>query len=129
MSKNITTFVDQIGRVIIGETVEDTKDKLKVKNPAIIHIGQNPQTGQLQVQTIPYFFREFIAQSKQKEGSTWTFLKNNIVVGETEIDERLIEQYDRLSSATVTPAPVPATATGTQKPNKAEVIKLFDDEK
>jgi len=129
MSKNITTFVDQIGRVIIGETVEDTKDKLKVKNPAIIHIGQNPQTGQLQVQTIPYFFREFIAQSQQKEGSTWTFLKNNIVVGETEIDERLIEQYDRLSSATVTSAPVPATATGTQKPNKAEVIKLFDDEK
>ena len=62
MSKtlNVTTFVDHIGRVILGEVVSDTKDTLNIKNPAIVHIGQNPQTGQIQVQTIPYFFREFV---------------------------------------------------------------------
>lgn len=127
MSKtNVTSFVDHIGRVIIGEVVSDAKDTLKVKNPAIIHIGQNPQTGQLQVQTIPYFFREFVDPSKHKEGTTWYFGKDKIVTGDVSLDERLVEQYEKLFTGVPAQAvPQPRSSGSTPK---AEVIKLFDDE-
>jgi hypothetical protein len=128
MSKtNITSFVDHIGRVIIGEVVSDTKDTIKVKNPAIIHIGQNPQTGQLQVQTIPYFFREFVDPAKHKDGTVWNFGKDKIVTGDVTLDERLIEQYEKLFTGAPMQAVPQPRATGSA-PNKAEVIKLFDDE-
>jgi len=131
MSKNtktVSTFVDHIGRVILGEIVSDTKDTLKVKNPAIVHIGQQPQTGQLQVQTIPFFFKEFIDQKSQKEGSVWSFNKENVVVGEVDLDERLVEQYEKIFSNN--PLTIPTANTGAKSSgvNKAEVIKLFDDE-
>ena len=126
MSKNITTIVDQVGRVIIGEVIEDTKTNLKLKNPAIIHIGQNPQTGQIQVQTLPYFFREFLNPKTAEKGTSWSFTKDKIVVGEVDLDERLATQYERLFSA------VPAAAQPAVQKNSgkggAEVIKLFDDE-
>lgn len=127
MSKtlNVTTFVDHIGRVILGEVVSDTKDTLKIKNPAIVHIGQNQQTNQIQVQTIPYFFREFVAASAQKEGTTWNFSKDKIVTGEVELDARLIEQYEKLFTSTVMSAPAPQQRTAAA--DKAEVIKLFDE--
>ena len=127
MSKtlNVTTFVDHIGRVILGEVVSDTKDTLKIKNPAIVHIGQNQQTNQIQVQTIPYFFREFVAASAQKQGTTWNFSKDKIVTGEVELDARLIEQYEKLFTSTVMSAPAPQQRTAAA--DKAEVIKLFDE--
>ena len=63
MSKtnSIVTFVDHIGRTIIGGNEGDTDKGVAflVKNPAIIHV-QPTQTGQLNVQTIPMFFREFL---------------------------------------------------------------------
>jgi len=128
MSKtlNVTTFVDHIGRVILGEVVSDTKDTLKIKNPAIVHIGQNPQTGQIQVQTIPYFFREFVAANAQKEGTTWNFGKDKIVTGDVELDSRLIEQYEKLFSG-VPQAVAPAPQQRSAGADKAEVIKLFDE--
>jgi hypothetical protein len=123
-NKNLVTFVDQIGRVIVGEVVTDTKESVKLKNPAIIHIGQNPQTGQIQVQTIPYFFREFVSTDSQKEGTTWKFLKSSIVEGDVNLDERLVTQYERLFTAPLaSPAPVAGKSQGA-----AEVVKLFDDE-
>ena len=127
MSKtlNVTTFVDHIGRVILGEVVSDTKDTLKIKNPAIVHIGQNQQTNQIQVQTIPYFFREFVAASAQKQGTTWNFSKDKIVTGEVELDARLIEQYEKLFTSTVMSAPAPQQRTAAA--DKAEVIKLCDE--
>jgi len=122
--KNLVTFVDQIGRVIVGEVVADTKESVKLKNPAIIHIGQNPQTGQIQVQTIPYFFREFVSADSQKEGTTWKFLKSSIVEGDVNLDERLVTQYERLFTA-----PLAAAVPGAGKSQgAAEVVKLFDDE-
>lgn len=132
MSKNtktISTFVDHIGRVILGEVVSDSKETLKVKNPAIIHIGQQPQTGQLQVQTIPFFFREFVSSKAQKEGTVWSFNKDSVVVGEVDLDERLIEQYERIFTNNPLPQAPQVNPVGKQSANnKAEIIKLFDDE-
>lgn len=118
MSKqNIVTFIDHIGRTIIAEQTDATKDKLVVKNPAILHVQPTPQ-GQLNVQTIPLYFKEFISEKNRENGSTWSFNKHSIVEAvDVENDSRLIEQYNRLFSAQ------PAQAAA--QPEK--VIKLFDE--
>lgn len=113
---NIITFIDHIGRTILGEQVEDTKDHLTVKNPAIIHVQPTPQ-GQLNVQTIPLYFREFVSDKNKGDGTTWKFNKSSVVVGvDIENDARLLEQYKRLFTAAPT-----ATA------DDQKVIKLFDE--
>jgi len=124
MSKKITTIVDQVGRVVIGEVLEDSKSALRLKNPAIIHIGQNPQTGQIQVQTLPYFFREFLNPKTAEQGTSWSFNKEKIVQGELDLDERLVTQYEKLFTQPLASTPQPAKNSG----GGAEVIKLFDDE-
>jgi len=128
MSKKLITFIDPIGRTIIGEEVSVTKEKLKVKNPAIIHVAQNNQTGQLQVQTLPLFFREFINPAKHNDGTVWEYNVNRVVIGSVELDPRLTIQYDKIF-APIDPSAAPASApsTGGGKKSGAEVIKLFDE--
>lgn len=116
--QNIITFIDHIGRTILGLLVEETKDAILVKNPAIIHV-QPTQQGQLNVQTIPLYFREFIGD-KSKNETTWKYNKSSIVLGvNIDNDSRLIDQYHKLFAATV-----PATAAGE---SNEKVIKLFDE--
>lgn len=119
MAKNITTFVDHIGRTTIGEFVSDTDNgaSFLVKNPAILHVQPTPQ-GQLNVQTIPLFFREFIGGKNKEEGTTWKYHYSNVVIGtNVENDARLLEQYERLFSEPV--------AAPTAEPS---VVRLFDEE-
>jgi len=112
----IITFIDHIGRTMIAEEIENNDTVLTVKNPAIIHV-QPTQQGQLNVQTIPLYFREFVSDRNKNAGTTWKFNKTNIVVGvDVENDNRLLEQYNKLFAA----APV---ATGDEQ----KVIKLFDE--
>ena len=61
---DITTIVDQVGRTVIGVEVKSTKDVLVLNNPVIIHVQPNQQNGQLQVQSFPYLFMEFIKGDK-----------------------------------------------------------------
>lgn len=127
--KNITVFVDSIGRTIYGEEVESKQDDVvKVKNPAIINVVPNQQTGQLQVQVLPYFFNEFL-EAKEKGDTTWAFPKANITFGEdVELDSKLIEQYEKMfnPSAIITPGE-PTIATPAEAATKAKVVKLFED--
>lgn len=117
---NLVTFIDHIGRTIIAETTDKTdKNKLVVKNPAILHV-QPTQQGQLNVQTIPLYFKEFISEKNRESGTTWSFNRNTIVEAvDVENDPRLIEQYVRLFSAQ------PAAPAAVALPEK--VIKLFDE--
>lgn len=112
----IVTFIDSIGRTILGEAAEQTDSLLKVKNPAMINVAQT-QNGQLQVQLIPLFFAEFVADSSKKEGTVWSYNLNSVVLGQVDLDARLTEQYTRIFSG------VPASAPAEQEP----VIKLFDE--
>lgn len=121
-SLKLATFVDHVGRTIIAEQVDEAKDTLKVKNPAIIHV-QPMQNGQLNVQTIPLYFREFVSENNRKNGTVWAFNKANIVIGQDVVnDDRLVEQYVKLFSND----PVKATAAQVEPENKDKVIKLFD---
>jgi hypothetical protein len=118
--QNLITFIDHIGRTILATLVDQDKNSLTVKNPAIIHV-QPTQQGQLNVQTIPLFFREFVGEKSRTEGTVWKFNLATVVLGiDIDNDPRLVEQYVRLFSA----APIAQPATGG---TNEQVIKLFDE--
>jgi len=120
MSETIT-FIDNIGRNVIGTLVEKTDTVLKIKNPAVINIAQ-AENGQLQVQIIPLFLAEFLAESVRAEGTVWAYNSANVTVADPfEIDARLVEQYARISSG--------AFAGGAQPQQQVpdSVVKLFDE--
>jgi hypothetical protein len=113
----IQTIVDHIGRTVLGIVKEDTKNSITLFNPVIIHVQPDQQTGQLQVQSFPYIFMEFL---KDKEQNNWTFDKSAIAVSDVQLDERIIEQYDNINN----PKP-PVLEKGD---SDGDVVKLFDDE-
>ena len=124
MSENqnkIVVFFDAVGRTILGEKLEDktTKDILVVKNPAVVHIMPNQQTGQLQLQILPLFFKEFLAD--KDTGTVWNYLRANITEAvDVVFDFKLEAQYRQIF--TNVPAPAPQQPQGSP-----EVIRLFDE--
>ncbi len=125
MSENqnkIVVFFDPVGRTILGEKIEaETTDKsLTIKNPAVVHIMPNQQTGQLQLQILPLFFKEFLAE--KDAGTLWKYNRENITEAvDVTFDFKLEAQYRQIFSAT--PAAVPAS----QSQTAPDTIKLFDD--
>ena len=116
---NKITFIDQVGRTILAEAVETTTTQLVVKNPAMINVNQL-QNGQLQVQLYPLFFAEFLSESSRVAGTTWKFnLAQIVTTDDAVVDQRLVEQYDRVFGA---------KAPAVSAPAETPVIKLFDDE-
>ena len=119
---NLKIFVDQVGRTVIGELSEETNKIVVLKNPCTIFVQPN-ETGQLQVQTVPMFFREFLTEKGREEGTLWTFNKDNIVQSNCAdyLDEKLVNQYNAIIT-TFKQADVVEEET-----SEPEVVKLFDD--
>ena len=119
----IVVFFDSVGRTILGEKLENkTTDKfLSIKNPAVVHIMPNQQTGQLQLQILPLFFKEFLAD--KNEGTVWKYNRDNITESvDITFDFKLEAQYRQIFAA------VPVSAPAPQQPQSSpEVIKLFDE--
>jgi hypothetical protein len=132
MSENkttITAILDSVGRTIIGEVnQEKTNDQiLGIKNPVVLHIVPQDQSGRMSVQLLPLFFREFLAD---KTGDvTFEYKKENVTEIYTDaLDFRLQAQYSQLfnkSNVFVPPAAQPAAAQSNQPGNS--VINLFDE--
>lgn len=119
-TNKIVVFFDSVGRTVLGERVdaETTEQVLTIKNPAVVHIMPNQQTGQLQLQILPLFFREFLAD--KAEGTTWTYNRANITEAkDIAFDFKLEAQYKQIFN----PSPIitPAKAGG-------DVVRLFDEE-
>lgn len=115
-TSTIKTIIDHIGRTVVGSvTNEDTKT-ITLFNPVIIHVQPDPQSGQLQVQSFPYIFMEFL---KDKAKNNWTFYKAAISTSDVDLDDRIIQQYENINNPTPPIQQPPA--------EEPEVIKLFDD--
>tara|TARA_R100001509_G_scaffold98309_2_gene57379 strand:+ start:132 stop:524 length:393 start_codon:yes stop_codon:yes gene_type:complete len=114
--KSIKTIIDHIGRTVIGVIKAEDAKTLTLTNPVIIHVQPDQSTGQLQVQSFPYIFMEFL---KDKEKNDWVFDKSAISVSNVELDERITTQYDNINN------PNPPIQ---QEASEPEVIQLFDDE-
>jgi len=111
----IKVITDHIGRTVVGELVTETDATLTLNNPVIIHVQPNPQTGQLQVQSFPYLFMEFI-KNDSRDKNQWVFNKQSIVISSVELHETIVAQYKNVN----TPQPVQPQA-------EPEIIKLFED--
>lgn len=117
----IVVFFDTVGRTILGERLDDktTDSVLSIKNPAVVHIMPNQQTGQLQLQILPLFFKEFLAD--KEVGTVWNYNRANITEAvDVTFDFKLEAQYRQIFANV--PAPAPQQPQGSP-----EVIKLFDE--
>jgi len=113
MNEQIKVIIDNVGRFIIGKVVSESDTVLSLKTPVILHV-QPSQTGQLQVQTIPLFFGEFV---KNKDTNVWNYAKSTIAFSDVELDDRLVSQYQAIAN----PSPI------IQPTADPQVVKLFDD--
>ena len=111
----IKTIVDHIGRTVIGVEVSQDEKTITLNNPVIVHVQPNPQNGQLQVQSFPYIFMEFLSQ-ESRDKNHWTFNKSHIVMSGVSLDDRIIAQYNNINT------PQQKAPQG-----EPEVIKLFED--
>ena len=116
MNQNIKVFIDHVGSTIVGEILSSDEKVLKVKNPAILAAAPN-NNGQLTVQLLPVFFKEFVKTNKREDGVVSSYPSQRVVHLDVELDDRLEEQYINMFK--------PA-----QKSENKEtpVIKLFDEE-
>ena len=112
--KEIIAIVDQVGRTVVGVETGSTAKTLTLNNPVIVHVQPDPQNGQLQVQTFPYLFMEFIDGDKQS--NEWTFNKANIVTSTVKLTPQITAQYHAINN------PAPAQPAQAEEP---EVIQLF----
>ena len=119
--KKIKTIIDHIGRTVIGVVVKEDTKTITLHNPVIIHVQPDAQSGQLQVQSFPYVFMEFL---KDKDKNNWTFTKTAICTSDVELDDRIITQYHNINNPQPPIQQPPATDPG----EEPEVIKLFDDD-
>lgn len=130
MSLDLRVIVDAAGRTILGEYKGDTEDTLVLQNPATLFIQPNQQTGQLAVQLIPFFFREFVSEDKRADGLAWTFSKSSISTSEEfSLDSRLYDQYEKMMTkeANVNPPTVEEfEKAGGAASNPPKEVKLFD---
>lgn len=115
---NIKAFVDNVGRVIVGDHVGTIDGVMKVKEPAVVNVQVNQENGQISVQLLPFVFREFIKENARKDGVVWNFNLDNTVTSENiELDDPIIQQYNNIFAK-------PVAAVEKKEP---EVVKLFDE--
>lgn len=117
-NNQLIVFLDNIGRTIIGKTKSENDETISIENPALVHIQANTQTGQLQLQILPLFFREF--QSNKSDATVWSYKKASITLSEPiAFSAQFQAQYEQIFQ------PVETASTQNSEP---KVVKLFDDE-
>lgn len=116
---NTCVFLDTIGRTIVGQIVEETTTEVSVQDPLLVLVQPRPDTGQLQMQLVPLFFKEFC---EDPSPVIWSYKKNNITTPtKIALSSQFVSQYKQA----ITPqAPATESQTGTQEP---KVVKLFDE--
>jgi hypothetical protein len=122
---NLTTILDTVGRTLLGEVVADqtTDSVLALKNPVVLNVVPQDQSGRMSVQLLPIFFREFLPD--KTDDVTFFYKKANITETSIEaIDFRLQAQYSQMfnKSNIFVPPSEPASPGG-----KGGVINLFDE--
>lgn len=122
----LTAIVDSVGRVILGrhDVQASTKTLLNLKNPAVVNIQVDQQSGQISVQLIPYIFREFIKADKRNDGVSWNFQKQNIVISDDlELEDNIVAQYIKIFET----APPPVVEDAEEVDSTP--VELFDQSK
>jgi hypothetical protein len=124
MSKSkIISFVDHVGRVIIGEHIKTKNGVHDIKEPAVVNVQVSQENGQISVQLLPYIFREFISAKTRESGAVWQFKDESVVLSSNlELDDAIMNQYKNIFQQ-----PVAKPAQPVKDAPEPEVIKLFDE--
>jgi hypothetical protein len=120
MKEKQIVLSDHIGRIVAGTLVEETDIAVVVRNPVIVHVEPQPQTGQLSVHTYPYIFMEFVSPDT-RESNNWTFSKSSVAISNIDLDERLSEAVRNINT------PKQPGAVG-PVPGDSKIVNLFDNE-
>jgi len=134
----IVTFLDAVQRTIIAERVDEecNENLLVVKNPVVVNIlpqvdpVTRQQTGQMALQLIPLFFREFMGD--KSETVVLSYPRNQVtqIAFKGGFDFRLYAQYEHIfdSSGIVVPDSAGSVTPATENPKSVikPVLKLFE---
>ena len=124
----LVAIVDSVGRVILGRHDEksSTKTTTAIKNPAVVNIQVDQQSGQISVQLIPFIFREFVKADLRENGVTWEFNKTGITTStDLVLEDNIVEQYEKIFEA----PPPPASVEAPTEPVEAEPVEVFEESK
>ena len=120
---NLIAIVDSVGRVILGreDVNKSSETAINLKNPAVVNIQVNQESGQISVQLIPFIFREFVRQDLREEGVSWTFQRSGITTSDDlALEPTIVDQYARIFEG-AEPVEAPSEAPS------AKPVELFDE--
>ena len=89
----------QIMDIVQEYSIENSLD-LVVNKSTIVYVNPNQETGQIQVQSFPYIFVEFLDKDN-RDKNNWTFTKSSIVISDVVLDAAIINQYNNINSVRV----------------------------
>lgn len=124
-TKQLISFLDTVQRTVIGELISETDTTTTVRNPVIVHIEarRDPRTGeptgQMAIQLLPIFFREFAADKEAPADFTYNKSQITLIKVDGDYDFKLYSMFDQISAP---PPAQQAPATGPVEP-----VKLFDN--
>ena len=124
----LVAIVDSVGRVILGRHDENSSNKTTtaIKNPAVVNIQVDQQSGQISVQLIPFIFREFVKADLRENGVTWEFNKSSITTStDLVLEDNIVDQYEKIFEA----PPVESAPVAESDPPvvEAEPVEVFED--
>jgi len=135
--KNLVAFLDGMERTIIGEQVTEDEQTVQIKNPVVVNIVPQADqtgrpTGQMALQLLPVFFKEFLGD--KDEPVIYDYSKSRVtkITFKSGFDFRLYAQYDHIfnPSPIVTPENPGQVIPAGPPPNAdGPVINLFPDDK
>lgn len=125
---NLVSFLDAAQRTIIGEQTDETNETLTIKNPVVVNIvpqyneANGQPTGQMALQLLPVYFREF--QGEKKNPAVFKYQKSQItqVSFDGGFDFRLYGQYEQIFNPAQMQVPQQK-----QQGSNPPVLKLFED--
>ena len=121
----LVSFLDTIGRTILGELKSSTDTSLEVTNPVILNVVPS-QDGKMSVQLFPLFFREFLAD--KADDVVFTYNKNGITLSNIEaLDFRLAGQYGQMFNKNNLFVPAGTLEEAKASAAKHNVVNLFEE--
>jgi hypothetical protein len=125
---NLVSFLDAAQRTIIGEQLDDNGVEITIKNPVVVNIvpqydERGAPTGQMALQLLPVYFREFQGEKKNPAIFKYPKALTTQISFEGGFDFRLYGQYEHIFNPQVAEKASPAIASN---PETAPVLKLFE---
>ena len=110
-------IINSVGQTVIGKLVNETAETLSIFNPIGLFV-QPSKDGSFKIDMYPVLFFEFMDKGS-RDKNTWTYSKSQITTSDVVLDERLIEQYEKIN----TPPPVVEVTPAVKSP---KIISIND---